>query len=800
VLLLGILLAVVTAGTLGFLSASPRASAADPGTGWLADVQVAGTLSSDRDPVLATGAGGELFMVYEVRGSSDSDVWVSVSTNGGSAWDPAVPVAATAADETDPWIDTDPYSGRVFIAYVLGGVEILVAYSDNGVGWTTVSAHTCSGTCETPRIVSEYWNGTSNRQYIAFARRMATDDWDTVVLRSSDQGVSWSPVLESGLGTVDVRYQPAIAVQRGPDGVDRVITFQRSGPSFIGATTGYMEWSEDHGATWLPRAFWAVNVYSPPSLAAAHNGESVMIAYSTSGGNVVWGVDQDPRNLNWGTSTSWDWWVSTGYAPYLAVDGAGSTSAAVGGSYHIAFHYALSPSVMYSAAPVTMTSQADWSSLLRVSDSAARTTAGFQGKAIGTQLRAGSWHAGVAWADVRNATLAEDVYYTTPGVAWTFDSVPTGLELVVDGLPSRTPFVRVFPIATPHVVDAPTQPGGVGVRYAWSSWSDGEAQSHSVVASSAGSLTATFAEEYELTIDSSPGGLDVEVDGSRLSTPASFWVMPGTHSVSVPSPQAGAPGWRYLFSSWSDAGAQTHDVTVTGPTSLSLAFSSQVFLTTTSAVGGVTGAGWYDLGSVATITATGSLSGGVGIRYEFTGWSGDVASTSTTETVTMDAPHTVIANYGTEYELRIVSAHGNVSGAGWYAEGSPATVTLSELEVPEGGTTWQFAGWSGDATGTSATVTVTMDAPKIVTATWRVKSAVATGPLGVDVLWLLALVVGGGGLILAWWFRRRRRPATVVPPAPPGGEASVWPTPSLEPEPTDDPLELPLEPPPLPPP
>jgi hypothetical protein len=54
---------------------------------------------------------------------------------------------------------------------------------------------------------------------------------------------------------------------------------------------------------------------------------------------------------------------------------------------------------------------------------------------------------------------------------------------------------------------------------------------------------------------------------------------------------------------------------------------------------------------------------------------------------------------------------------GTYDEGTVVTLTAS----PDAGST--FAGWSGAATGTASTVTVTMDGDKMVTATF-----VATGP------------------------------------------------------------------------
>ncbi|MGQ0797020.1 MAG: sialidase family protein [Methanobacteriota archaeon] len=764
ILLSGAVLLVGVVPSADALDSAPGAMG-DPGTGWMADVLAAGGAGGQQDPSLATGRGGWLYLVYEEDLGGDRDVLFRLSTNGGATWTSPYAIAATAANETDPWIVTDPYSGRIFVTYARADTEIIVAYSDEGFAWSTVTAWTCGGRCERPRVVAEYWNGTDNRQYVVFAGEVAANDWDVFVTRSTDQGATWALVYQSGFGVVDVRYQPTAAVQRGTDGVDRLIFFYRYGGTVATATNGYMEWSQDHGTTWLPRAFWAVNVYTPPSLVAAHNGESVMIVYSTASNNVVWGVDQDPRNLNWGTSTSWDWWVGRGYSPVLGVDGDGSTDPTVGGDYHITFFDIFGPAVLYSTAAVTMTSQAGWSALRRISDAAANAVGSLAGKSVTTQARAGTWYPGVAWVDSRNASALDEVYYVTEGSTWSFDTVPSGLELTVDGVTRTTPFSVGFPVSTSHTVEAPSPQAPVsGVSYGWWSWSDGGGRTHTVNATTSDeAISATFATQYELTIVSSPLGRDVEVDGVRQATPASFWLFPGTYSVTVPSPQLGAPGWRYLFADWSDGGAQTHDVTVSAPASLTVNFTSQVLLDLNSAYGGVTGFGWYDVGAVATIGATSPVSGGAGVRYAFDGWTGDLTSAAPSAIVTMDAPKTVTATWRTEYELVIVTDHGSVTGAGWYASGEVATVSVAATQVLEGGTSWRFTGWSGDATGTAATITVTIDAPKSLTADWQVQTGLVGGGIDGFLFLLLGLVLAAVGFFAFLWLRRRKGPAASAP-------------------------------------
>ena len=65
------------------------------------------------------------------------------------------------------------------------------------------------------------------------------------------------------------------------------------------------------------------------------------------------------------------------------------------------------------------------------------------------------------------------------------------------------------------------------------------------------------------TIATSYSRLQIEVDGTVYTAPQSFeWAPNSTHTLFVPSIQNGSPGTRYAFTSWSDGGAQQHQITV----------------------------------------------------------------------------------------------------------------------------------------------------------------------------------------------------------------------------------------------
>ena len=91
------------------------------------------------------------------------------------------------------------------------------------------------------------------------------------------------------------------------------------------------------------------------------------------------------------------------------------------------------------------------------------------------------------------STDTESVRSSPQTVDLTFATTPTGLELVVGSAASTAPFTRTVIIGSANTVSAPSpQPSG-GTSYAFSSWSDGGAQTHTIVApATPTTYTATF--------------------------------------------------------------------------------------------------------------------------------------------------------------------------------------------------------------------------------------------------------------------------------------------------------------------
>src|SRR5258708_5617586 len=85
--------------------------------------------------------------------------------------------------------------------------------------------------------------------------------------------------------------------------------------------------------------------------------------------------------------------------------------------------------------------------------------------------------------------------------------------------------------------------------------------------------------QIPVTLDSTPPGMPIHVDGLDVVAPAQMsWGAGSTHAIAAQSPPSNptAPGVRLVFSGWSDGGAQAHNVTIGAvPTTFSATFKQQ---------------------------------------------------------------------------------------------------------------------------------------------------------------------------------------------------------------------------------
>src|SRR5260370_37717631 len=91
-------------------------------------------------------------------------------------------------------------------------------------------------------------------------------------------------------------------------------------------------------------------------------------------------------------------------------------------------------------------------------------------------------------------------------VAATVTTSPAGLSIIVDGTTLVAPQTLSWTPGSSHSINvASPQNGSAGTHYAWSSWSDVGALSHTVIAAASATHSAIFNTQQQPTLAASPG-------------------------------------------------------------------------------------------------------------------------------------------------------------------------------------------------------------------------------------------------------------------------------------------------------
>ena len=151
---------------------------------------------------------------------------------------------------------------------------------------------------------------------------------------------------------------------------------------------------------------------------------------------------------------------------------------------------------------------------------------------------------------------------------------PAALSFTVDGTAYSAAQTFSWTPGSNHTI-ATTSPqsGGASidnVRYAWVSWSDSKAISHTITASKNTTYTAKFNKQYYLTMSAGVGG---------SVSPASGWKNSGT-VVSINATPTNNTLISYNFTGWTGVGTGSYSgvnnpasITMSGPITESAAFT-----------------------------------------------------------------------------------------------------------------------------------------------------------------------------------------------------------------------------------
>jgi uncharacterized repeat protein (TIGR01451 family) len=164
------------------------------------------------------------------------------------------------------------------------------------------------------------------------------------------------------------------------------------------------------------------------------------------------------------------------------------------------------------------------------------------------------------------------------------------------------------------------------------------------------------------TIETIPSGLQFSVDNKApMVAPGTLYLTQGTHMLAVATPQSAVAATQYAFTNWSDSGAATHSINVTGTAATYTAtFKTQYQLTTVAfpmpggTVTPVTGS-FFDSGTTVTVTASPNS------PYTFDGWSGAGSGSANPASIDMTAAQSITANFGVPGFTCAVTGDGTAS-------------------------------------------------------------------------------------------------------------------------------------------
>jgi hypothetical protein len=140
-----------------------------------------------------------------------------------------------------------------------------------------------------------------------------------------------------------------------------------------------------------------------------------------------------------------------------------------------------------------------------------------------------------AYDNAGNISTGAPASATLP-VRITVTTSPSGLQFTVDATPYTTPQTYVWNPGAGHMI-ATTSPqsGTTGTQYAFSSWTDGGAQNHSITPAADGTYTANFTTQYKLTLSASGSGAINPIcsGGCWYNSGASVGVLASSNSGSI---------------------------------------------------------------------------------------------------------------------------------------------------------------------------------------------------------------------------------------------------------------------------
>jgi uncharacterized membrane protein YgcG len=270
-------------------------------------------------------------------------------------------------------------------------------------------------------------------------------------------------------------------------------------------------------------------------------------------------------------------------------------------------------------------------------------------------------------------------------------------------------------------------------RYVFVNWTgdaSGTSTTLQILMDNYKTVMANYWMQYNVTFkqSGSSGSPYVTVDGTEHQLPYSLWLdKDSSHTFSYQSPVSGGTGVRYVL----DYASYTSPFTVSYATTITAYYTTQFYITITSAHGTPTQSQWVNEGyNLAVSVQSPAETIAEQTRWLCTGFSVDQAPTQSGTSYTfynIQEPREIEFNWIQQFWLEVTASVGGVTvpGTGWHDSGT--TVICNAPTTASG---YTFDHWTVDGASQQKDlnpITVTMNAPHQVTAQYVVKSSTDSG-------------------------------------------------------------------------
>ncbi|MDI6765500.1 MAG: hypothetical protein QME52_01540 [Bacteroidota bacterium] len=301
------------------------------------------------------------------------------------------------------------------------------------------------------------------------------------------------------------------------------------------------------------------------------------------------------------------------------------------------------------------------------------------------------------------------------------------INTIGNGTVTKSPELALYDSSTTVTLTANPSTG-----YRFSSWSGdvlGTVNPISVVMNSEKNITATFLQNtFIITATAGANG--------TIAPSGDVSVVYGANQLFAITPNTGYHIADVIVDQSSVGAVASYTFTsVTAPHAISSTFAVNTYTLTVNANNGTVTKNpnqpTYNHGTSVQLTATPATG------YSFVNWSGDLTGSANPANITMNANKTITTNFAINtYTLTINATNGTVTNnpnQPTYNHGTSVQLTATPA------TGYSFVNWSGDLTGSTNPVNITMNSNKTVTANFTPNPPTITsftptsGPVGTSV-------------------------------------------------------------------